>query len=174
MMTRQLEIVDQIYSHNTRTVTNTAILDVWRSNKREFFLDHNRLVRQVPRDFWLLLVKPSLVTRQVPRDFWLLLVKPSLVTDEPMKEILAWLRKSISSTTGKVVMKCFPTHVTLMTIRKPCQLKTGTCHLPCMRIKSQATAATDLQHPLWGVQGGHQEWGPLCSGKNWQNRSSDS
>ena len=29
--------------------------------------------------------------------------------------------------------------------------------------------APGLQHPLEGVQGEDQEWGTLCSGKNWQN-----
>ena len=31
----------------------------------------------------------------------------------------------------------------------------------------------DLSHPLKGVQSGNQEWGTLCSGRNWQNKSSD-
>jgi len=31
----------------------------------------------------------------------------------------------------------------------------------------------DFQHPWEKVQGGYQEWGTLCSGKNWQNGSSD-
>ena len=37
-----------------------------------------------------------------------------------------------------------------------------------------APGAPGLQHPLKGVQGGGQEQGTLCSGKNWQNRASDS
>ena len=50
------------------------------------------------------------------------------------------------------------------------------CHLPSAstRIRSQAAAAADLEHTLKGVQGGDLECGPLCSGKNWQNRPSDS
>jgi len=42
-------------------------------------------------------------------------------------------------------------------------------HLPftSIRIKLQAAAAADLQHPLKGVQGGDQEGGPLCSEENW-------
>ena len=49
-------------------------------------------------------------------------------------------------------------------------------HLPSTstRTKSHAAAAADFQLPLKGVQGGEQKWGPPCSGKNWQNRSSDS
>ena len=49
-------------------------------------------------------------------------------------------------------------------------------HLPSTstRIKSWATSTTDLQHPLKGVPGGDQEWGILCSGRNCQNRSTDS
>ena len=48
-------------------------------------------------------------------------------------------------------------------------------HLPSTstRIRSRAAVAADLQHPLKGVQGGDQEGGTLCSGKNWQNRSSE-
>ena len=41
------------------------------------------------------------------------------------------------------------------------------------RIKSCAAAAAGLQYPLKGVQDGEQEWACLCSGKTWQNRSSD-
>ena len=33
--------------------------------------------------------------------------------------------------------------------------------------QSMATVATDLQHPLKGVQGGDQEGDPLCSEENW-------
>ena len=47
------------------------------------------------------------------------------------------------------------------------------CHLST-RIKSYAAAAADLQHPLKGVQGGEQKRATLCSGKSWQDRSSDS
>ena len=59
-----------------------------------------------------------------------------------------------------------------------CQPQVGTCHgcLPftSTRIKSCAIAAADLQHLLKEVQDGDQEWGTLCSGKNWQSRPSDS
>ena len=61
----------------------------------------------------------------------------------------------------------------------PCELliQIGTCHghLPSAstRIKSCAAAASNFQHSLKRVQGGEQKWGILCSGKNWQNRSSD-
>ena len=53
---------------------------------------------------------------------------------------------------------------------------TKNCHLPSgsAKMKSLATAVADLQRTLKGAQGGDQEWGTLCSGKNWQNRSSDS
>ena len=49
-----------------------------------------------------------------------------------------------------------------------------TCPSPSAftRMKSLATAVTGLQYTLKGVQG--REWGTLCSGKNWQNRPSDS
>ena len=55
-------------------------------------------------------------------------------------------------------------------------LPTTNGHLPSTstRIKSWAAAAADLQHPRKGAQDGDQEWGTLCSGKNWQNRPSDS
>lgn len=48
-------------------------------------------------------------------------------------------------------------------------------HLPSAstRIKSQAAMTTDPQHPLEWFQGGDQERAPLCSGKNWQNKSLD-
>ena len=50
---------------------------------------------------------------------------------------------------------------------------TNVCFAVCFtRIKLGAAIAGDLQHPLKGVQGGDQEWGTLCFGKNWQNRSS--
>ena len=59
-----------------------------------------------------------------------------------------------------------------------CQLQNGTCHplilLQSRRIKSCAVAVAEFQHPLNRVQGREQKWGNLCSGKNWQNRSSDS
>ena len=49
------------------------------------------------------------------------------------------------------------------------------CHLPSAStsIKSLANSAPELQDIL-KFQGGDQEWGTLCSGKNWQNRFSDS
>ena len=49
-------------------------------------------------------------------------------------------------------------------------LPTTSWHLPSAstRIKSRVATASDLQHPLEGVQGGGQEWGPLHSGRNWQ------
>ena len=51
------------------------------------------------------------------------------------------------------------------------QLPTENWHMSSsIRIKSLATAVTDTPK---GVQGGDQEWGTLCSEKNWQNRSSD-
>ena len=50
------------------------------------------------------------------------------------------------------------------------QLQIGTCRLPLQGLNH---AAADFQHPLEGVQGGEQKWGPLYSGKNWQDRSSD-
>ena len=48
-------------------------------------------------------------------------------------------------------------------------------HLPSTstRVKSCAAVAADLQHPLKRFQGGEQNWGTLCSGENWQNRSVD-
>ena len=41
------------------------------------------------------------------------------------------------------------------------------------RTKSQSAMTADCQHPLKSVQGGDQERDTLCSGKDWQNRSSD-
>ena len=41
-------------------------------------------------------------------------------------------------------------------------------------IKLWAPAAADLQQPLKGVQHGDQEQDTVCSGKNWQNKSSAS
>ena len=54
-------------------------------------------------------------------------------------------------------------------------MSTENRHLPSAstRTRSLVTAVTDLQ-TLKEVQGGDQEWGTLCSGKNWQNRPSDS
>ena len=50
------------------------------------------------------------------------------------------------------------------------------CCLPSAstRMKPLATAVADPQHTPKGVQGRDQNWGTLCSGKNWQNRTSDS
>lgn len=42
------------------------------------------------------------------------------------------------------------------------------------RINPLAPAITDIQYILKEVQGGDQEWGTLRSGKNWQNRITDS
>ena len=58
----------------------------------------------------------------------------------------------------------------------PLQQVTENSHSPSgsTRMKSLATAAADFQHPLKGVLAGDQEGGPLCSGKNWQNRPSES
>ena len=49
-------------------------------------------------------------------------------------------------------------------------------HLLCasIRIKSLATAVTNIQQNLKGLQGGDKESGTQCPGKNWQNRPSDS
>lgn len=46
------------------------------------------------------------------------------------------------------------------------------CQVPSASggIKSQATAVTDLQQPLKGIQDGDQGWGTLYPGQNWQNR----
>ena len=69
-----------------------------------------------------------------------------------------------------------------LTIKSPqfniyCQLQSGTCHgyLPStsVRMKSCASAATDFQHPLTGVQSREQKWGTLCSENNWHDRFSD-
>ena len=55
-------------------------------------------------------------------------------------------------------------------------LSTTNWYLPsaCTRIKSCAAAVADFQCPLKGFQGGEQKRDTLCSGKNWQDRSSDS
>ena len=45
-------------------------------------------------------------------------------------------------------------------------------HLPSTSVRIQLCAA-DLQYSLKRVQGGKHTWGTLCSGKNWQGRSSD-
>jgi len=49
-----------------------------------------------------------------------------------------------------------------------CQLPSGTCHghLPSTstKIKSCASAAAGVQHPLKGVQSLEKKWGILCSG----------
>ena len=42
------------------------------------------------------------------------------------------------------------------------------------KIKSSAPAATDVQHPLKGVQDGDRELGHSVLWGNWQGRSSDS
>ena len=39
--------------------------------------------------------------------------------------------------------------------------------------ESGATTAADLLQPQKGIQGGNDEWGILCSKKNWQDRPSD-
>ena len=43
-----------------------------------------------------------------------------------------------------------------------------------IRTKSQTATAADLQQTLKGDQDGDEKGGTLCSGENWQNRSSDS
>ena len=54
-------------------------------------------------------------------------------------------------------------------------MSTTNWHLPytSTRIRSSTDTAADFQHSLNGVQGREQKWGILCSGKNWENRSSD-
>ena len=61
--------------------------------------------------------------------------------------------------------------VTFMSKKGLCQLKTDTCHLQRL---NHGRCNCWLSTPLKGVQGENQEWGTLCSGKNWQNRPSDS
>ena len=55
-------------------------------------------------------------------------------------------------------------------------LPTENYYLPSVfiRMKSLTTAFADNEHTLKGVQVGDQEWGTRCSGKNWQDRPSDS
>ena len=74
---------------------------------------------------------------------------------------------------GKMVMKCPSYHGQIYDPEGT--LPTENWHLPSIsvRIKSWATAAADLQHPLKGVQGGDQERGTLCSGEDGQNRPSE-
>ena len=55
-----------------------------------------------------------------------------------------------------------------------CQLQIDTCHwhFPSTSAKTEcAAAAADFHHSVKGVQGEEQKWGTLCSGRNWQNRS---
>ena len=54
-----------------------------------------------------------------------------------------------------------------------CQLKIDTCHLHLWKLY-HGHCNFWLSMALKGVQGEDQEWGVLCSGKNWQNRPSDS
>ena len=67
-----------------------------------------------------------------------------------------------------------------MTLKSPVSYKLtlamGICHLPLLipRLNQVLLQLLTFQHPLKGVQGGEQKWGTLCSGKNWQDRSSDS
>ena len=58
-----------------------------------------------------------------------------------------------------MVMKCPPNHGQ---IYDP-EGASANCKLPSAsaRIRSMATVATDLQHPLKGIQGGDEEWGTL-------------
>ena len=74
------------------------------------------------------------------------------------------------------IQKCLPsTDSVVRFVSYKSALAMGTCHLPLQGLKSNAAAAAGMQHPLNGVQSGDQEWGHfLCSGKNWQSRSSDS
>ena len=63
-----------------------------------------------------------------------------------------------------------------------CQLQIATCHGHLLstsaRIKSNAAATVDSQHPLKGIEGGEAETrhSVLRKGRwgNWQNRASDS
>ena len=54
-------------------------------------------------------------------------------------------------------------------------LPTGNWHLlsTSAKIKIEAAATADFEHFLKRVQGITQEWGSLCSGKNWKDRPSD-
>ena len=54
-----------------------------------------------------------------------------------------------------------------------CQLKIDTCHLHLWKLY-HGHCNFWLSMALKGVQGEDQEWGIPCSGKNWQNRPSDS
>ena len=63
--------------------------------------------------------------------------------------------------------------VKFMSKKGLCQLKTDTCLLRLQRL-NHGHCNCWPSTPLKGVQGENQEWGTLCSGKNWQNRPSDS
>ena len=63
--------------------------------------------------------------------------------------------------------------VKFMSKKGLCQLKTDTCYLHLQRLNHGHSNCWPSS-PLKGVQGENQEWGTLCSEKNWQSRPSDS
>ena len=87
------------------------------------------------------------------------------------------LRRTYNACKQVLRKRCYLLLFTTCRICRPhaqrLEMPTKNGHLPpaSKGIKSLATAV--IQHPLKGVQGGDQEWGPLCSGKNWQKRPSD-
>ena len=81
---------------------------------------------------------------------------------------------TFSAPWNKMVMKCPPKiMVKFMSKKGLCQLKTDTCPLYLQRL-NHGCCNCWVSMPLKVVQGENQEWGTLCSGKNWQNRSSHS
>ena len=81
---------------------------------------------------------------------------------------------TFSAPWDKMVMKCPLKVVVKFVSRKGlCQLKIDTCHLHRQQLY-HGHCNCWLSTVLKGVQGEDQEWGVPCSGKNWQNRPSDS
>ena len=118
-----------------------------------------RLVRQVVQKILDTVLWPSSVTAP-----W--------VACQP-KLCQTW-ESTFSAPWDKMVMKCpLKIMIKFMSKKGLCQLKTDTCHLRLQRL-NHGRCNCWLSTPLKGVQGENQEWGTLCSGKNWQNRPSDS
>ena len=130
-------------------------------------------------------VKPwlsALVTRQHNCSFSLLELIIS-VLKSPEGRIQSLPNRKLPLQSKLHSLDCFREHMILLCKAAFfCQLQIGTCHGHLLststRIKSNAAATVDSQHPLKGIEGGEVETrhSVLRKGRwgNWQNRASDS
>ena len=136
-----------------------AFLFYGKEQKEGIFSWTKRLARQVVQRILNTVLWPSPITAH-----W-------VACQQNLCQTWEW---TFSAPWNKMVMKCPPKiMVKFMSKKGLCQLKTDTCPLYLQRL-NHGCCNCWVSMPLKVVQGENQEWGTLCSGKNWQNRSSHS